>query len=38
MSASPVHVFAFLITRAVGFVKVGDGRVDWERRLPNFSF
>src|SRR6266513_264832 len=33
MSASPVRVFASLITRPLGFVKVGDGRIDWERRF-----
>src|SRR5437016_13662161 len=34
MNPSPVRVFAFLITRAVGFVKVADGRVDWGRVFP----
>src|SRR5438445_799012 len=34
MNPSPVRVFAFLITRAVGFVKVADGRVDWWRGFP----
>src|SRR2546421_8675371 len=34
MNPSPVRVFAFLITRAVGFVKVADGRVDWWRVFP----
>src|SRR5438876_1047365 len=38
MSPSPVHVFASLITRTLGFVKVGEGRIDWERRIPIFPF
>src|SRR5207247_5446018 len=38
MSPSPVHVFASLITRTLGFVKVGEGRIDWGRRLPIFLF
>src|SRR5438094_2160813 len=38
MSPSPVHVFASLITRTLGFVKVGEGRIDWERRIPIFLF
>ena len=38
ISASPVHVFASLITRTLGFVKADDGGIDWERRVPTFSF
>src|SRR6266487_3788207 len=37
MSASPVRVFASLITRPLGFVKVGDSRIDWERRFHFLS-
>src|SRR5256886_442494 len=33
MNPSPVRVFASLITRPLGFVKVGDSRIDWERRF-----
>src|SRR5438552_797189 len=38
MSPSPGDVFASLITCTLGFVKVGEGRIDWGRRLPIFLF